>query len=37
MEVMGSIGPKTTRNDLKNMYRSRLELIFKVLKNGIYR
>jgi AcrR family transcriptional regulator len=36
-DVMGHIGPKTKAEDIKNMYRTRLELIFKVLKNGIYK
>jgi AcrR family transcriptional regulator len=36
-DVMGQIGPKTKAEDIKKMYRDRLGLISRVLRNGIYK
>jgi AcrR family transcriptional regulator len=36
-DVMAHIGPKTKADDIKTMYRERLGLINKILKNGIYK
>jgi AcrR family transcriptional regulator len=36
-DVMAQIGPKTKAEDIKAMYSERLGLIYRVLKNGIYK
>ncbi len=36
-DVMARIGPKTKAEDIKKMYREKLGLISRILKNGIYR
>ena len=36
-EVIGSITPKTTIEDIKNMYRKRMPLVAQILRNGIYK
>lgn len=36
-DVMDSIGPKTTLEEIKSKYREKIGLVYKVLKNGIYK